>query len=58
MKYARIFKTKKQALSFGKKALKKMSSVSGVRGGRIPSKKARLFAIKAIKGYSVGAKRK
>ena len=58
VKYATIYKTQREAIASGKKALRTMKVVSGPRGGKIRSSQARVIAIKAIGGYVPIAKRK
>lgn len=57
-KYAKVFKTRREALDTGKKAIKKLKIVYGTRGGKIKSSQAKISALKTIGGYVLIAKRK
>ncbi len=56
-KFAQIFKTKQEGISLAKKHLKKVKFVSGIRGGKIPSKKAKIYTKKIGGGFVVYARR-
>jgi len=53
-----VYKSKRTAVLAGRRALRRMSSVSGVRGGRIPSRQARLVPVRVVGGWGITAKRK
>lgn len=58
MRYAKVFKTKREALTSGRNALRKLKVVSGIRGGKIRSSKAKVLVLRTIGGYVPIAKRK
>ena len=58
MKYAKVFTSRKQAISAGRKALKSQRFVTGVRGGKIRSSNANLVPVRVRGGYVIVARRK
>ena len=58
VRYAKTYKTRREAIASGRKAIKTMKVVSGPRGGKIKSSQARVIVLKTIGGYVPIAKRK
>jgi len=58
VRYATIWKTRKQALASGKRGLKMRKIVYGKYGGRIKSKQAKVGILKVNGGYIPIARRK